>query len=65
LLLERATTLPPEGAADESVTVPVEEVPPVTVAGLSDTDESVGPAVPGVTVSPADWLRPPSLCARP
>lgn len=64
LLLDSATTLPPAGAAADSVTVPVDEVPPVTVVGLSDNDASVGPALPGVTVSPADWPWP-VLSARP
>lgn len=64
LLLDRATTLPPEGAAADSVTVPVDDVPPVTVVGLSESDDSVGPALPGVTVSPAVWPRP-VLSARP
>ena len=64
LLLESATTLPPDGAAADSVTVPVDDVPPVTVMGLSDSDASVGPALPGVTVSPADWPWP-VLSARP
>jgi hypothetical protein len=64
LLLESATTLPPDGAAADSVTVPVDDVPPVTVVGLSDSDDSVGPALPGVTVSPADWPWP-VLSARP
>lgn len=65
LLLESATTRPPDGAADDSVTVPVDDVPPVTLVGLSDNDDSVGPALPGVTVRPADWPRPPSPWARP
>jgi hypothetical protein len=64
LLLESATTRPPEGAAAESVTVPVDDVPPVTLVGLSDNDDSVGPALPGVTVRPADWPMP-VLSARP
>src|SRR5882762_5868226 len=34
LLLERVTTAPPEGAAPLSVTVPVEECPPVTLVGF-------------------------------
>ena len=65
LLLASATTLPPEGAAEDSVTVPVDELPPVTVAGLTDTDARVGElAVPGVTVNPA--VCPiPTLSARP
>src|SRR5437867_2931959 len=44
LLLERATTAPPLGAGPLSVTVPVEELPPVTLVGLRLSDESVGGA---------------------
>ena len=40
LLLERETCAPPEGAAALSVTVPVEDcAPPVTLVGLSETEE--------------------------
>jgi hypothetical protein len=39
LLLESATVAPPAGAAPLSVTVPVEEFPPVTLVGFSDSDE--------------------------
>src|SRR5206468_5960528 len=56
LLLERATTAPPLGAGPLSVTVPVEELPPVTLVGLRLSDESVGGA--GVTVSEADRVVP-------
>jgi hypothetical protein len=35
LLLDRLTTTPPLGAAALSVTVPVDELPPVTLDGLS------------------------------
>src|SRR5437899_11692828 len=42
LLLERATTAPPLGAGPLSMTVPVEELPPVTLVGLRLSDESVG-----------------------
>src|SRR5260370_23456845 len=52
LLLERVTTAPPDGAAPLSVTVPVEEFPPVTLVGLTETEESVRAAgAPDVTVS--------------
>ena len=43
-LLDNVTTAPPLGAALLSVTVPCEEFPPTTVAGLSESDESVGAA---------------------
>ena len=41
LLLASATTAPPAGAAAESVTVPVEPAPPVTLEGFSDTEDTV------------------------
>jgi hypothetical protein len=41
LLLESCTAAPPTGAAAESVTVPVELVPPITLVGFSDSDVSV------------------------
>ena len=37
LLLDKLTTAPPVGAAAASVTVPVDEVPPFTVSGLTIT----------------------------
>jgi hypothetical protein len=39
LLLESATVAPPAGAAPLSVTVPVEEFPPVTLVGFSEREE--------------------------
>src|SRR5437870_5964260 len=42
LLLDRLTTAPPLGAGALSVTVPVEELPPVTLDGLRLSAESVG-----------------------
>jgi hypothetical protein len=38
LLLDSVTTAPPVGAAPVRVTVPVEELPPMTLAGLRDTE---------------------------
>ena len=46
LLLERFTAIPPAGAAAESVTVPVAlAMPPITLVGLSETDETETPPV--------------------
>src|SRR6267378_3068557 len=39
LLLESTTCAPPVGAAPLNVTVPVEEFPPATLAGFSETEE--------------------------
>jgi hypothetical protein len=47
LLLESDTTAPPDGAEAFSVTVPIEAAPPVTLVGLSDSEEITG----GFTVS--------------
>src|SRR5467141_3590883 len=59
LLLESVTTAPPEGAAPLNVTVPVEEFPPVTLVGLTESEESVGAGGgTGVTVSDADLVTP-------
>src|SRR5437879_3691734 len=41
LRLESATCAPPEGAGPLKVTVPVEEFPPVTLVGFSETEERV------------------------
>lgn len=55
LALDSATKIPPAGAAAFSVTVPVEEVPPTTDAGLSATEESDRT---GLMVSDAVWFTP-------
>jgi hypothetical protein len=55
LLLDRDSTVPPVGAVFVRVTVPVDEFPPATLVGLTDTLDS---AVDGVTVSVAVWLTP-------
>ena len=53
-LSESVIAAPPLGAAALNVTVPVDEAPPTTVAGLTETAESVGPVVPdGLIVSVA------------
>ncbi len=54
LLLERLTVAPPLGAAPLSVTVPCEELPPVTLLGFSVSEERVG----GNTVSVAVCVEP-------
>src|SRR5215203_538534 len=59
LELESDTASPPVGAAPESVTVPVELAPEVTVAGLSPTAVALGPTVTGSRVSVADNVTPP------
>ena len=46
MLLDSVTTAPPEGARPFKVTVPVEDVPPITEVGLTVTVVRVG----GVTV---------------
>jgi hypothetical protein len=56
LLLARATTAPPVGAAALKVSVPVEVFPAVTPGGLRLNSERVGI---GVTVIAADLLLPP------
>jgi hypothetical protein len=38
LLLESETVTPPDGAAAVSVTLPVDDVPPVTLVGLTDNE---------------------------
>ncbi len=61
LLLDSATTAPPDGAAPLSVTVPVEDcTPPTTLVGFTESEESVGAGGgAGVTVSGADLVAPP------
>jgi hypothetical protein len=44
LLLARATTAPPAGAAAVRIAVPVEEARPTTLAGFTDTEERLGVA---------------------
>ena len=57
-LLDSVTTAPPDGAALVSVTVPVEELPPVTLAGLSARVFRLAGGGTGVTVSAAVRLTP-------
>ena len=57
LLLVNVTVAPPPSAGPLSVTVPCELPPPITVAGLSVTDVTVG--VPCATVKEAVGVVPP------
>src|SRR6266481_2323752 len=59
LSLESCTCAPPVGAVPLSVTVPVEDcAPPVTLMGFSVTEESVGDAWAGKTVSEVVLVAP-------
>ncbi len=59
LSLESITCAPPVGAGPLNVAVPVEDcAPPVTVAGFSVTEESVGDAWAGKTVSEVVLVAP-------
>ena len=60
LLLESATGAPPVGAGPLNATVPVEEFPPATLVGFSESEERVGGGGgAGVTVSEAVVVTPP------
>jgi hypothetical protein len=52
LLLVSVTVAPPVGAAPLSVTVPVDELPPVKIVGFNETDDK-DTAAGGFTVSVA------------
>jgi len=58
-LLERDTTASPLGAGPLSITVPVEEFPPVTLDGLSVSDERVD-GVEDCSKSQTDGFGSPS-----
>jgi hypothetical protein len=59
LLLESATCAPPVGAGPLNVTVPVEEFPPTTLVGFSESEERVGGGGgAAVTVSEAVLVTP-------
>ena len=55
LLLESVTCAPPAGAGAFSVTIPVEGLPPVTLVGLTVSEETIG----GITVSEVVCVAPP------
>ena len=57
LLLDNATVIPPIGAALLSVAVPVDELPPITLAGLRVTEARPSTAA-GVTVKVAVCVEP-------
>lgn len=59
LLLESDTTAPFAGAAELKVTVPVDEVPPVTEVGFRTTDETVAELT--VKVAPCEPLYDPVM----
>jgi hypothetical protein len=59
LSLVRTTDVPPCGAAEARVTVPVTCVPPTTVLELSVTPETAGPVAAGVTASVNDRVAGP------
>ena len=59
LLLESATCAPPVGAGPLNVTVPVEEFPPTTLVGFSESEDRVGRGGgAAVTVSEAVLVAP-------
>ena len=58
LLLERLMTAPPLGAGALSVTVPIESSPPLTVVGLSVTEERLPAGGAGVTLRVAVRVTP-------
>lgn len=54
-LSESDTTAPPPGAGALSVTVPVEELPPTTVVGLTETADRFALAACWFTVIALNW----------
>ena len=57
LLLDKATEIPPAGAAALRVTLPFTAVPPTTVVGVTETEDSAITGA-GVSVSAAVLLMP-------
>src|SRR6266850_2249801 len=60
LLLDSVMTAPPAGAALVSLAVPCEAVPPVTLVGFTETDESDAGGGGGETVNAALLVAPPN-----
>ena len=61
LLLDSVTIAPPVGAAVVNVAVPVLPAPPTTLVGLTVTDDRVGAAGTGLTVSTAERETPANV----
>lgn len=57
-LVHKSTVRPPVGAGALRVTVPVADEPPVTLAGFTETEETVNVAAGGAMVSVAVLLIP-------
>ena len=63
-LVDSETAAPPLGAAALKVTLPVDALPPIRLAGLSATDASnAAPGAAGVTISSA-WRPVPARSAK-
>ena len=58
LELDKETTIPAAGALPVRVTVPVEDEPPVTLDGLTETADSAATGAGGFTVRLALRLTP-------
>jgi hypothetical protein len=61
LLLASVTTSPPEEAGEVRVTVPVEELPPVTLEGFRLPLDTVAAAAAGFTAKVADRVTTPAI----